>query len=124
MHIDEETCEWLDLPSPLEMYKHHAALLEDEIAVLHLQLRKARDNVRGLVQMNDELATGKAIAEAALKKALADAGRLNQETSEMGRRINASIPPAKATYCSASLPPQTDTGSALTLSSLKVSLML
>ena len=88
MHIDEETCEWLDLPSPLEMYKHHAALLEDEIAVLHLQLRKARDNVRGLVQMNDELATGKAIAETELKKALADAGRLNQETSEMGRRIN------------------------------------
>ncbi|MFV3016792.1 hypothetical protein ACM9HO_14065 [Pseudomonas sp. KHB2.9] len=88
MHIDEDTCEWLDLPSPLEMYKHHAALLEDEIAALHLQLRKARDNVRGLVQMNDELATGKAVAEMALKKALADAGRLNQETSEMGRRIN------------------------------------
>lgn len=81
MHTDEETCEWVGLPSPLEMYKHHAALLEDEIAELHLQLRKARDNVRGLVQMSDELATGKAIAETALKKALADVGKLNQESS-------------------------------------------
>lgn len=88
MNIDEDTCEWLGCATPLEMYKHQCSLLEDEIAVLHLQLRKARDNVRGLVQMNDELATGKAIAETALKKALADTGRLNQETSEMGRRIN------------------------------------
>jgi hypothetical protein len=51
------------------MYKHHAALLEDEIAALQLtQLRNARERVRGLVQMNDELATGKAIAETALKR--------------------------------------------------------
>jgi hypothetical protein len=69
MPIDEDTCGWLGLPSPLEMYKHHAALLEDEIAALQLtQLRTARENVRGLVQMNDELVAGKAIAENALKR--------------------------------------------------------
>jgi len=46
MHIDEDSCEWLGFPSPLEMYKHHAALLYDEIAAFHLQLRKAKENVR------------------------------------------------------------------------------
>jgi hypothetical protein len=67
MNIDEDTCEWLGCPTPLEMYKHHAALLEDEVAALHIQLRKARENIAGLVQMNDVLATGKAEAEEALK---------------------------------------------------------
>lgn len=70
MNIDEDTCEWLGCPTPLEMHKHHCSLLEDEISTLYHQLRKARANVAGLVQMNDLLATGKASAETALREAL------------------------------------------------------
>ncbi len=51
-------------------------------------LRKAQANVAGLVQMNDLLAIGKASAEAALKKALAEVGTPNRDNSEMDRRIN------------------------------------
>jgi len=65
MNLDEDTCGWLGLPSPLEMYKHHCAMIEDEVADLQVQLRKARANITGLVQINDVLVTRKAVAEAA-----------------------------------------------------------
>lgn len=88
MNIDEDTAEWLGCPTPLEMYKHQCALLEDELTQTQAQLRKARANIAGLVRLSDDLTTGKAAAEAALKKALADVGALNRENSEMARRIN------------------------------------
>lgn len=70
MNIDEDTSAWLGCPTPLEMYKHHCALLEDELIQTEAMLRKARANIAGMVQMNDLLATGKASAEAALREAL------------------------------------------------------
>ncbi|MGY1877822.1 hypothetical protein [Pseudomonas reactans] len=73
MNIDEDTSTWLGCPTPLEMYKHHCALLEDELIQTGAMLRKARANIAGLVQMNDLLATGKASAEAALRGALENA---------------------------------------------------
>jgi hypothetical protein len=45
MNLDEDTCEWLGFPSPLEMYKQHCRILENEIQELNLQLRKARADV-------------------------------------------------------------------------------
>jgi len=68
--IDEDTSEWLGCPTPLEMYQHQCALLEDELIQTEAMLRKARANIAGLVQMNDLLASGKASAEVALKQAL------------------------------------------------------
>ena len=70
MNIDEDTCEWLNCPTPLEMYKYQCALLEDELVQTQVMLQKARAYITSLVQMNDLLATGKAAAEAALAKAL------------------------------------------------------
>lgn len=70
MNIDDDTSAWLGCPTPLEMHKHHCALLEDELIQTEAMPRKARANVAGLVQMNDLLATGKASAEAALREAI------------------------------------------------------
>lgn len=84
MNLDEDTCEWLGCPTPLDMYKHQCALLEDEIADLHAKLRKARANVTGLIQMNDELSIGKAESDASLKVALADLEDLKRACSEPG----------------------------------------
>lgn len=86
MPIDQDTCEWLGCPTPLEMYKHQCALLEDELTDTQTQLNKARRNIAGLVQLSDELATGKAAAEASLKNALAEVARLNLITSELGTK--------------------------------------
>ena len=75
--IDEDTSEWLGCPTPLEMYQHQCALLEDELIQTEAMLRKARANIAGLVQMNDLLATGKASAELALKQELERASGMN-----------------------------------------------
>jgi len=87
MNIDEDTCQWLGCPTPLEMYKHQCAMLEDEIANLHQLLRSARENIQGLIQMNDDLAGSRESAEAALKKALDNIARLNLENSELGGKV-------------------------------------
>lgn len=64
MHpVEEDTSEWLGCPTPLEMYKHQCALLEDELTQSQSLLSKARMNIAGLIQMSDALATGKAKAE-------------------------------------------------------------
>ncbi|WLH05374.1 hypothetical protein [Pseudomonas lurida] len=77
--IDEDTSEWLGCPTPLEMYQHQCALLEDELIQTEAMLRKARANIAGLVQMNDLLATGKASAEAALKEAIERSSAVTNE---------------------------------------------
>ncbi|MDY7532444.1 hypothetical protein RGV33_12275 [Pseudomonas sp. Bout1] len=82
MNINEDTCEWLGCPTPLEMYKHHCSMIEDEVSELQVQLRKARANISGLVQMNDALATGKAKVEKTLKIALVEISGLKERCSE------------------------------------------
>lgn len=80
--IDEDTCEWLGCPTPLEMYKHQCALLEDELTQAQALLSMARKNIAGLVQMNDALATRNAEAQAALKAAQAEINELKERCSE------------------------------------------
>lgn len=82
MNLDEDTSAWLGCPTPLEMYKHQCSLLEDELSETQALLRKARKNIAGLVQMNDALSTGKAEAQAALKKAMTEIGELKERCSE------------------------------------------
>lgn len=82
MNVDMETDDWLGCPTPLEMYQHQCALLEDELVQTEAMLRKARANIAGLVQMNDLLATGKASAEDALKEALERAPAKSNDASD------------------------------------------
>ena len=81
MNIDEDTSAWLDCPTPLEMYQHQCALLEDELIQTQAMLRKSRANVAGLVQMNDLLATRKAEAEGRLAAAREQISMLEQQHS-------------------------------------------
>ncbi|MBT0626044.1 hypothetical protein KIH32_19195 [Pseudomonas fluorescens] len=80
--IDEDTSAWLGCPTPLEMYQHQCALLEDELTQSQALLSNARKNIAGLVQMNDALATGKAKAEEALTAALVEIDALKEKCSE------------------------------------------
>lgn len=82
MNIDEDTSAWLGCPTPLEMYQHQCALLEDELIQTGAMLRKARANIAGLVQMNGLLATGKASAETALREAIERSSTVTNETPE------------------------------------------
>lgn len=87
MKLDEDTCEWLGCPTPLEMYHHQCALLEDELTAAQKRLTEARRNIAGLVQMCDLLATGKATAEAELKNAHNNIARLNHETWDLDGKV-------------------------------------
>ncbi|MEB0192422.1 MULTISPECIES: hypothetical protein [unclassified Pseudomonas] len=71
MNVDMDTDDWLGCPTPLEMYQHQCALLEDELNSAYQLLTRARANIAGLVQMNDLLLAGKSKAEASLKRAQA-----------------------------------------------------
>lgn len=51
MNNDDDTFGWLGLPTPLDMYRQHCRLLENEIQELNAQLRKARADVFGISQM-------------------------------------------------------------------------
>ena len=82
MKLDKDTCEWLGCPTPLEMYQHQCALLEDELTATQKRLNEARRNIAGLVQMCDVLATGKASAEKSLREALDQISAMSNEASD------------------------------------------
>lgn len=79
----ENTDDWLGLPTPLESCKQHILLLENEVDNLNRQLRKARSDIFGLVQMNDQLAEGNSRLSAEMKNAKIQIARLTGEASEM-----------------------------------------
>ncbi|MHC8366312.1 hypothetical protein ACYZT9_10610 [Pseudomonas sp. ZT5P21] len=51
----EDTGDWEGCPTRLETVKHYASMLEEDIQALKLELRAARENIAGLVRMNDQL---------------------------------------------------------------------
>ncbi|BAO62798.1 hypothetical protein PPC_3451 [Pseudomonas protegens Cab57] len=52
MHTEDDTADWLGIPTPLETCKQHILLLENEVAELSLQLRDARENIYKLVRLH------------------------------------------------------------------------
>jgi hypothetical protein len=83
----EDTSDWLGYPTELETITHYKLMLENEVQELTLQLRKAREDIFGLVQMNSQLSNEKTNLSRELKKALEAVGRLNADTSERDRTI-------------------------------------
>ena len=84
MNVDMDTDDWLGCPTPLEMYQHQCALLEDELIQTAAMLRKARANIAGLVQMNDLLATSKANADEAARAAVLELEEFKRACTEPG----------------------------------------
>lgn len=64
----EDTTDWLGCPTPLEMYKHSCLMLENEVQELTTQLRKARQDIFGLVEMHATEAKECTRLRAALEK--------------------------------------------------------
>jgi len=64
----EDTSDWLGTPTPLEMYKHSCLMLENEVQELTTQLRKARQDIFGLIEMHAAEAKEVARLRAELKE--------------------------------------------------------
>ena len=83
----EDTSDWLGSPTELETCRQYMLMLENEVQELTLQLRKAREDIFGLVQMNGQLSEERSKVKIELSNANAQIADLHSKTSEQGGRI-------------------------------------
>ena len=95
MYIDEDTCDWLGLPKTLEMHKQRALLLKNDIQKPFLQLRKAREDIYGLVQM---LENAEAV-KSQLRGYLAEGAPRRQLCASKSKRLPLQKKRRSAIYC-------------------------
>ena len=88
MNNDENLFGCLGIPTPLEMCKQHAVLLEGENEDLTQQLQAARKNIAKLVEINAQVSAERDKLGKELIKVKTQNSDLNHENSEQGRTIN------------------------------------
>ena len=76
----EDTSDWLGTPTQLDTITHYASMLEEDVQRLNRQLRAAKGNIAGLVEMNDKLSID-------LKAARQQIDRLEAETTQQLSQI-------------------------------------
>lgn len=54
-HEIEDTSDWLGCPTELQTCRHFLRMYENEVQELTLQMRKAREDIFGLVQMHADV---------------------------------------------------------------------
>ncbi|MDS9878999.1 hypothetical protein RMI40_29610 [Pseudomonas protegens] len=83
MHTEDDTADWLGIPTPLETCKQHILLLENEVAELNLQLRAARENIYKLVNMQAQTENDRDEALARLREKAGEASDLRRKVSDL-----------------------------------------
>ena len=86
-HGIEDTSDWLGSPTELETCRQYMLMLENEVQELTLQLRKAREDIFGLVQMNGQLSNEKSKLKSELGRANTQIERLHIKTSELNSQV-------------------------------------
>jgi len=79
-HEIEDTSDWLGCPTELQTCRHFLRMYENEIQELNLQLRKAREDIFGLVQMHADVSTER-------DRLRAELNRVAEENSELSGRV-------------------------------------
>ncbi|MCE4056290.1 hypothetical protein LXM55_20710 [Pseudomonas sp. Au-Pse12] len=83
MHTEDDTADWLGIPTPLETCKQHILLLENEVAELNLQLRAARENIYKLVNMQAQTERDRDEARARVREKAGEAASLRKKVSDL-----------------------------------------
>ncbi|WP_265532323.1 hypothetical protein [Pseudomonas saponiphila] len=83
MHAEDDTANWLGIPSPLETCKQHILLLENEVAELNQQLRAARESIYKLVNMQAQTQSDRDEALGRLRERSGEAARLRQQVRDL-----------------------------------------
>ena len=78
----EDTSDWLGSPSELETCKQYMLMLENEVQELTLQLRKAREDIFGLVQMHADASNER-------DRLRVEVRRVTAELSDATRKVGA-----------------------------------
>ena len=84
----EDTSDWLGCPTELETCRYFLRITENEVQELTLQLRKAREDIFGLVQMHADVTKECATLRAELLKAKADLAESNRRASDIETKSN------------------------------------
>lgn len=83
MHTEDDTADWLGIPTPLETARQHALLLENEVDELNLHLRVARENIYKLVNMQAQTERERDDALSRLREKVGEAMKLRQKVSDL-----------------------------------------
>jgi uncharacterized protein (DUF3084 family) len=79
----EDTSDWLGSPTELETCRHFLRMTENEVQELTLQLRKAREDIFGLVQMHTDVSKERDQLRAELNRAREDASDARRQANEI-----------------------------------------
>ncbi|VVN47312.1 hypothetical protein [Pseudomonas fluorescens] len=79
----EDTSDWLGCPTELETCRHYLRILENEVQELTLQLRKAREDIFGLVQMHADVSNERDHLRAKLNRARTDASDAYRQATDI-----------------------------------------
>lgn len=84
----EDTSDWLGCPTELETITHYKLMLENEVQELTLQLRKAREDIFGLVRMHGEASAERDSLRAELVKVKVELSASNRRATDMETTFN------------------------------------
>ena len=84
----EDTSDWLGCPTELETCRYFLRITENEVQELTLQLRKAREDIFGLVQMHADVTKECGALRAELLKAKADLSDSNRRATDIETKSN------------------------------------
>ena len=79
-HEIEDTSDWLGCPTELETCRQFLRMYENEVQELTLQMRKARENIFGLVQMHADVSWER-------DQLRAELNHLKEEHSELSSKV-------------------------------------
>ena len=84
----EYTSDWLGCPTVLETCRYFLRVTENEVQELTLQLRKAREDIFGLVQMHADVTKECGALRSELLKAKTDLADSNRRATEIETKSN------------------------------------
>lgn len=84
----EDTNDWLGCPTELETCRHFVRMYENEVQELTLQMRKAREDIFGLVQMHAEVSRERDQLRAELNRARVDTSEAHRRATDIETKSN------------------------------------
>lgn len=87
-HEIEDTSDWLGCPTELETCRQFLRMYENEVQELNLLLRKARQDVFGLVQMHADVSKERDQLRAELNRSRADLSDARRNATEIETKSN------------------------------------
>ncbi|WP_223555304.1 hypothetical protein [Pseudomonas sp. BF-R-01] len=87
-HEIEDTSDWLGCPTELQTCRHFLRMYENEVQELTLQMRKAREDIFGLVQMHADVSKERDQLRAELNRARAALSDVRRNTTEIETKSN------------------------------------